>query len=159
MSNEMIFKQSKDQLEELKRQQFQDKVDKLTPKATLLKNICWAFVVGGLICTLGQFITDYFVYSGLGKKESSNLATIILVFLGAFFTGIGVYDKLGKRAGAGSLVPITGFANSIVAPAMEFKREGYVFGIGAKMFVIAGPVLVYGMVTAFIVGVIYWIRQ
>jgi len=163
MSNEMISKQSKEQLEQLnqqlKQQQFQDKVDNLTPKATFFKNICWAFVVGGLICTLGQFITNYFTGIGLGKKESSNLATIVLVFLGAFFTGIGVYDKLGKRAGAGSVVPITGFANSIVAPAMEFKREGYVFGIGAKMFVIAGPVLVYGMVTAFIVGVIYWIRQ
>ena len=81
------------------------------------------------------------------------------MFLGSFLTGLGVYDKLGKRAGAGSVVPITGFANSIVAPAMEFKREGYVFGIGAKMFVIAGPVLVFGMVTAFIVGVIYWVRQ
>ena len=81
------------------------------------------------------------------------------IFLSAFFTGIGVYDELGKRAGAGSIVPITGFANSIVAPAMEFKREGYVFGIGAKMFVIAGPVLVYGLTTAFIVGFIYWALQ
>lgn len=160
MSNEIISKQSKEKLkQQVKQKQYQDKVDNLTPKPTLLKNICWAFVVGGLICTLGQFISDYFVGLGLGKKEASNYATIVLVFLGAFLTGLGVYDKLGKKAGAGSVVPITGFANSIVAPAMEFKREGYVFGIGAKMFVIAGPVLVYGMVTAFIVGVIYWIRQ
>ena len=163
MTNEIFSKQSEEQLKQLKQQvkqqQYQDKVDNLTPKPTLLKNICWAFVVGGLICTLGQFITDYFAMLGLSKKEASNYATIVLVFLGAFFTGIGVYDKLGKIAGAGSVVPITGFANSIVAPAMEFKREGYVFGIGAKMFVIAGPVLVYGMVTAFIVGLIYWIRQ
>jgi len=158
MSNDIISKQSKEQVKQ-QAKQFQDKVDNLTPKPTLLKNICWAFIVGGLICTLGQFITDYFAGLGLSKKEASNFATIVLVFLGAFLTGIGVYDKLGKRAGAGSVVPITGFANSIVAPAMEFKREGYVFGIGAKMFVIAGPVLVYGMVTAFIVGVIYWIRQ
>ena len=160
MSNEIISQQSEEELkQQVKQQQYQDKVDNLTPKPTLLKNICWAFVVGGLICTLGQFITDYFAGLGFAKKVASNYATIVLVFLGSFLTGLGVYDKLGKRAGAGSVVPITGFANSIVAPAMEFKREGYVFGIGAKMFVIAGPVLVYGMVTAFIVGVIYWVRQ
>jgi len=160
MSKELISKQnSEQQKQQVKQQQYQDKVDKLTPKPPLLKNICWAFVVGGLICTLGQSITEYFAMLGFSKKEASNYATVVLVFLGAFFTGLGVYDELGKRAGAGSVVPITGFANSIVAPAMEFKREGYVFGIGAKMFVIAGPVLVYGMVTAFIVGVIYWIRQ
>jgi len=81
----------------------------------------------------------------------------VLIFLSAFFTGLGIYDELGKRAGAGSIVPITGFANSIVAPAMEFKREGFVFGIGAKMFVIAGPVLVYGMLTAFIIGLLHWL--
>ena len=160
MANEITSKQNNEQLKEQKKQQqYQEKVDNLTPKPPLLKNICWAFVVGGLICTLGQFITNYFVTLGLSLKEASNYTTIVLVFLGAFFTGLGIYDELGKRAGAGSVVPITGFANSIVAPAMEFKREGYVFGIGAKMFVIAGPVLVYGMVTAFIVGVIYWIRQ
>jgi len=160
MSNEIISKQSKEQLkQQVEQQRYQDKVDKFTPKPPLLKNICWAFVVGGLICLLGQFITDYFSGLGLSKKEASNYATIVLVFLGSFLTGLGVYDELGKRAGAGSVVPITGFANSIVAPAMEFKREGYVFGIGAKMFVIAGPVLVYGMVTAFIVGLIYWMGQ
>lgn len=160
MSNQKKLKQTPEQLkQQVKQQQYQNEVDKLTPKPPLFKNICWAFVVGGLICTLGQFITDYFSMIGFGKKEASNYATVVLVFLGAFFTGLGVYDELGKRAGAGSVVPITGFANSIVAPAMEFKREGYVFGIGAKMFVIAGPVLVYGMVTSFIIGLIYWIRQ
>lgn len=157
MSNEMNNKQQVK--EKMQQQKYQSKVDNVTPKPPLLKNICWAFVVGGLICTLGQLVTDYFSRLGLPKKEASACATAVLVFLGAFFTGIGVYDDLGKRAGAGSIVPITGFANSIVAPAMEFKREGYVFGVGAKMFVIAGPVLVYGMVTAFIIGLIYWIRQ
>lgn len=156
MSDGMKSKPNKQQVQQ---QQYQDKVDHLTPKPPILKNICWAFVVGGLICTFGQFIIDYFIGIGLGKKDASNCATAVLVFLGAFFTGLGVYDDLGKRAGAGSVIPITGFANSIVAPAMEFKREGYVFGIGAKMFVIAGPVLVYGMVTAFIIGLIYWIRH
>lgn len=139
--------------------QYQMKVDSVTPKAPIIKNVCWAFVVGGLICTLGQFIMDYFVMLGLDKNDASSCATVVLIFLGAFFTGIGVYDELGKRAGAGSIIPITGFANSVVAPAMEFKREGYVFGIGAKMFVIAGPVLVYGIITSFIVGFIYWIRH
>ncbi|AJQ27757.1 stage V sporulation protein AC [Pelosinus fermentans] len=158
MPNEMNKKQQEIK-EKMQQQKYQSKVDNVTPTPPLLKNICWAFVVGGLICTLGQLFTDYFLGLDLPKKEASACATAVLVFLGAFFTGIGVYDDLGKRAGAGSIVPITGFANSIVAPAMEFKREGYVFGVGAKMFVIAGPVLVYGMVTAFIIGLIYWIRQ
>ena len=152
-------KTKKQQKQQREQEQYQKKVDSLTPKPPLLKNICWAFVVGGLICIFGQFLIDYFIGVGLDKKQAATWATAVLVFLGAFFTGIGVYDELGKRAGAGSVVPITGFANSIVAPAMEFKREGYVFGVGAKMFVIAGPVLVYGMVTAFIVGLIYWIRH
>lgn len=150
--------EEKQNTQQLKQKQYQDKVDMITPKPPIFKNICWAFSVGGLICIVGQIISDCFLNLGLDAKSASTSATIVLVFLGAFFTGIGVYDKLGKRAGAGSVVPITGFANSIVAPAMEFKREGYVFGIGAKMFVIAGPVLVYGMVTSFIIGFIYWLK-
>ncbi|MBC8016853.1 MAG: stage V sporulation protein AC [Sporomusaceae bacterium] len=159
MSNGMNKVQSKKKAEQQAQQKFQDKVDQATPKPPFLKNLCWAFIVGGLICVLGQAIADYFIHIGLGKKDAAACATAVLVFLGSLFTGLGLYDKLGKRAGAGSIVPITGFANSIVAPAMEFKREGYVFGIGAKMFVIAGPVLVYGLVTAFIVGLIYWARH
>jgi stage V sporulation protein AC len=159
MPNDLSNKEEQTQEQKMQQQKYQSKVDNITPKPPILKNICWAFVVGGLICTLGQFITDYFGGLGLSKKDASACATAILVFLGAFFTGLGLYDELGKRAGAGSIVPITGFANSIVAPAMEFKREGYVFGVGAKMFVIAGPVLVYGMTTAFIIGLIYWIRH
>jgi len=155
----MAHESKNNQQEKLKQQQFQKQVETLTPKPPFIKNFCWAFVIGGLICLLGQFITDFFLELGLNENEASTFATVVLVFLGAFFTGIGVYDELGKRAGAGSIVPITGFANAIVAPAMEFKREGYVFGIGAKMFVIAGPVLVYGLVTAFFVGFIYWLRQ
>ena len=157
MSDEMNKVPSEQQVKQQAQQkQFQDKVDQATPKPPLLKNVFWAFVVGGLICVLGQAISDYFIGIGLGKKDAAACATAVLVFLGALLTGLGLYDKLGKVAGAGSIIPITGFANSIVAPAMEFKREGYVFGIGAKMFVIAGPVLVYGLVTAFIVGIIYW---
>ena len=140
-------------------QKYQDKFNQANPKPPLLKNIIWAFVVGGLICTLGQVIMEYFMSLGLPKKEAGAPTSIVLIFLSAFLTGLGIYDDLGRRAGAGSVVPITGFANSIVAPAMEFKREGYVFGIGAKMFVIAGPVLVYGISTAVLIGFIYWLRQ
>lgn len=138
-------------------QRYQNMVKQATPKPPVIKNIIWAFIVGGLICTLGQFFQNTFMDAGIPKKDASVLTSVVMVFLGAFFTGLGVYDELGRRAGAGSVVPITGFANSIVSPAMEFKREGYIFGIGAKMFVVAGPVLVYGMITAFIVGLIYWL--
>lgn len=138
-------------------QQYQAKFDQVKPKPPLIKNLVWAFVVGGLICTLGQVIQNYFIDFGLSKKEALGPTSAVMIFLGAFFTGLGVYDELGKRAGAGSIVPITGFANSIVAPAMEFKREGYVFGVGAKMFQIAGPVIVYGTLTAVGVGFIYWL--
>ncbi|CUH94058.1 putative membrane protein [Propionispora sp. 2/2-37] len=140
-------------------QQFQEKFNRVKPSQPVFKNLIWAFIVGGLICTLGQFIGDYFIHQGLGKKEAAAATSVVMVFLGAFFTGLGVYDDLGKYAGAGSIVPITGFANSVVSPAMEFKREGFIYGIGAKMFVIAGPVIVYGLVTAFAIGLIYWFRQ
>mgnify|MGYP000870375111 CR=1 FL=1 len=138
---------------------YQEQYNQIKPKPPLLKNILWAFAVGGLICTLGQVIQNYFAAFGLAKKEAGAATSAVLIFLAALFTGLGVYDELGRRAGAGSIVPITGFANSIVAPALEFKREGYVFGIGARMFVIAGPVIVYGLVTACAVGFIYWLGQ
>lgn len=137
---------------------YEGQFNQVKPKPTLLKNLIWAFVVGGLICTFGQYLHNLFLDMGFTKKEAGGPVSVVLIFLSALLTGLGIYDELGKRAGAGSIVPITGFANSVVAPAMEFKREGYVFGIGAKMFVIAGPVLVYGMVTAFIFGLIHWIR-
>ncbi len=137
---------------------YQNYVDTKTPKPNLLKNCIWAFVVGGLICTIGQvihnLIESHYRYSHL---DASNITTIIMVFIGAFLTGIGVYDVIGKRAGAGSLIPITGFSNSIVAPAMEFKKEGFIMGVAAKMFVLAGPVLVYGIGSSVIVGILYYI--
>lgn len=140
------------------KKEYQKQVDQVTPKPPVLKNIIWAFLVGGLICVIGQFIQNTFMDMAFSKKDALAMTSVVMVFLGAFLTGLGVYDKIGKKAGAGSIVPITGFANSIVACAMEFKREGFVFGIGAKMFVIAGPVIVYGLVTAFIVGLIRWIN-
>lgn len=131
----------------------------MKPAQPVFKNTLRAFVVGGCICLIGQFIDDQFVAMGLAEKQASAAAVAVMIFLGAFFTGVGVYDKLGKYGGAGSIIPITGFANSIVAPAMEFKREGYILGVGAKMFTIAGPVLVYGMFTSFLIGFIYWLMQ
>jgi stage V sporulation protein AC len=138
-------------------QQFQEKFEQIKPAPPLIKNVSMAFLVGGLICVLGQFFINTFIGLGLSTKDASAATSAAMIFLGAFFTGLGVYDELGKVAGAGSIVPITGFSNSIVSSAMEFKREGYVFGVGAKMFTIAGPVIVYGTVTAFIFGIIYWL--
>jgi stage V sporulation protein AC len=116
-----------------------------------------AFIIGGLICIVGQFITNLLTALGLKKDELSSITTIIMIFLGAILTGLNIYDELGRYAGAGSIVPITGFANSIVSPAMEFKSEGYVTGVGAKMFVIAGPVIVYGVAASVVVGILYYL--
>ena len=135
---------------------FNKMVGKSSPPSSSVKNFVLSFVVGGLICDVGQLVMNTCLRFGVPEENVGIYVATIMVFLGAFFTGIGLYDELGKRAGAGSIVPITGFANSIVSPAMEFKREGYVFGVGAKMFVIAGPVLVYGISASIIVGIIYY---
>lgn len=138
-------------------QEYQKFVKKKLPSPPILKNCIMAFFVGGFICVIGQLVLNFFISRGLSLKEAGAHTSVVMVFLGAFLTGLGVYDRIGKIAGAGSIVPITGFANSIVSPAMEFKREGYVFGLAAKMFVVAGPVLVYGTVVSALVGLIYYI--
>lgn len=138
-------------------QRYKNMVDKSNPPSTLLKDCIFAFLIGGLICDVGQFIMNIFLNYGVPKDDVGSYVSSIMVFLGAFLTGLGIYDNLGKFAGAGSIVPITGFANSIVSPAMEFKKEGYVFGVGAKMFVIAGPVLVFGISASILVGLLYYI--
>ncbi|MDF2672638.1 MAG: spoVAC [Clostridiales bacterium] len=138
-------------------QHYKEMVKKTNPSSNLLKDCIFAFLIGGLICDVGQFVMNLFLKFGVPKDDVGSYVSSIMVFLGAFFTGLGLYDNLGKFAGAGSIVPITGFANSIVSPAMEFKKEGYVFGVGAKMFVIAGPVLVFGISTSIIVGLLYYI--
>ena len=126
------------------------------PKSKHLKNAIMAFIFGGIICTLGHAINVFGTSMwGLDKVDAASLHAIVLVFLGATLTGFGVYDKLGNIAGAGTVVPITGFANSIVAPAKEFKREGLIMGTGAKMFILAGPVLVNGIGASVIIGLIY----
>ncbi|MDD3242592.1 MAG: stage V sporulation protein AC [Eubacteriales bacterium] len=136
-------------------QEYRAHVADLAPKSPMWKNCIKAFFVGGAICTLGQVLT--WVYTALCRLEptqASAWVSITLVFLGATFTGLGWYDELGKFAGAGSIVPITGFANSVVAPAMEFKHEGYILGTGAKIFTLAGPVLVYGISASVLVGLV-----
>ncbi len=135
-------------------QQYNDYVDKKTPNSPILKNCFNAFWVGGLICTIGQFIFEFCQYNGLDETASSTTVSIVLIGIAALLTSLNIFNKIGKFAGAGSLVPITGFANSIVSPAIEYKSEGYVMGVGAKMFTVAGPVLVYGISTAVLVGLI-----
>lgn len=141
-------------MDKLDKKEYQKFANKKVPKPTYVKNIIMAFIVGGTICTIGQIIINYLTKSGFSEKMSGTATSIIMVFLGALLTGIGVYDKISKVGGAGAAVPITGFANSIVAPAMEFKREGFIFGVASKMFVIAGPVLVYGIGSSVIVGIL-----
>ena len=135
-------------------QQYSDYVDKKTPNSPILKNCFNAFWVGGLICTIGQFIFDYCKFKGLSETACSTTVSIILIGISAILTSLNIFNKIGKFAGAGSLVPITGFANSIVAPAIEYKSEGYIMGVGAKMFTVAGPVLVFGISSAVLVGLI-----
>lgn len=139
-----------------KEKEYKEYVNQKVPKPNYIKNCIWAFLVGGLICTIAQIIMNSLKEYGLNKTDANTVTVIIMVFLGAFLTGLGLYDKLGKKAGAGSIVPISGFANSIVSPAMEFKREGYVLGVGAKMFSLAGPVLVYGFGSSVIIGLLYY---
>lgn len=136
-------------------QRYAQLVKRLSPRSEIGKGLFRAFWVGGVICMIGQAITDIFAYGfGWGAQASTTAASITMIFLAALLTGIGVYDRIGKYAGAGSIVPITGFANSVVAPAMEFRREGLVMGVGAKLFTLSGPVLVYGISASIIVGMI-----
>ena len=136
---------------------YQNYVDQKTPNSPILKNCFNAFWVGGFICVIGQLINSYCKLQGLDTQTSGTIVSIILIGISAFLTGLNYFNKIGKFAGAGSLIPITGFANSIVSPAMEYKSEGYVMGVGAKMFTVAGPVLVYGISSSIVVGIIYFI--
>ena len=134
--------------------EYSDYVDKKSPNSPILKNCFNAFWVGGLICSIGQIIMDFCMYKGMDNTLSSTVVSISLIAVSAILTGLNVFNRIGKFAGAGSLVPITGFANSIVAPSIEFKSEGYVMGVGGKMFTVAGPVLVFGISTSVIIGII-----
>ncbi len=137
--------------------EYQNYVNQKSPNSPILKNCFLAFLIGGLICSIGQLIMEICKYRGLDNEISATITSIILIFLSAFLTALNLFNKIGKFAGAGSLVPISGFANSIVSPAMEYKSEGYVMGVGAKMFTVAGPVLVYGISASILVGIVYLI--
>ena len=136
---------------------YSELVADLAPKSPIWKDCLIAFLVGGLICTIGQLIMDGYSALGLDETDAGTATSMTLVTLSAFFTGLSLYDNLAKFAGAGTLVPITGFANAIAAPAVEFKTEGFILGVGAKMFTIAGPVIVYGVSASVVYGLIYWI--
>ena len=136
------------------KQEYSDYVDKKSPNSPILKNCCNAFWVGGLICSIGQIIMDFCIYKGMDQTAASTVVSITLIAIAAILTGLNIFNKLGKFAGAGSLIPITGFANSIVSPAIEYKSEGYVMGVGGKMFTVAGPVLVFGISASVIIGII-----
>ena len=135
-------------------EQYRNYVDKKSPNSPILKNCFNAFWVGVLICSIGQIIFDFCTFKGMDVTTSNTIVSIVLIGISAFLTGLHIFNKIGKFAGAGSLVPITGFANSIVSPAIEYKSEGYVMGVGGKMFTVAGPVLVFGISSAVIIGII-----
>ena len=137
--------------------QYNRLVKELSPKSPAWKDCAWAFCVGGGICALGQFFINWYTSLGLPKADASGAASMTLVAIAALLTGLGVFDDIAKRAGAGTLVPITGFANALAAPAVDFQTEGFILGVGAKMFTIAGPVIVYGVSASVVYGLIYWL--
>ena len=137
--------------------QYSRLVGELSPKSPIWKDCLNAFWIGGLICTLGQLVMNGYMALGMDKEKAGTAVSMTLIALSALLTGLSLYDDIAKHAGAGTLVPITGFANSIAAPAVEFKTEGFILGVGAKMFTIAGPVIVYGVSASVVYGLIYWI--
>ena len=145
------------QKQQKQQKQYQDYVKKITPVHSLGLNMCKAFLTGGIICVLGQFILNYAKSHGLDKDTSGSWCSLILILISVILTGLNLYSKIGKFGGAGGLVPITGFANSVAASAIEYKAEGQVFGIGCKIFTIAGPVILYGILSSWILGVIYYL--
>jgi len=137
--------------------QYDEMISKTAKKSPILKNIFFAFLIGGIICMIGQLIFNTATKYGFNKDDSATITSISLILISAILTSLNLYSRIGKIAGAGSTIPITGFANSIVAPAIEFKSEGFILGLGANMFKIAGPVLVYGTMTSVILGAIYYL--
>ncbi|MCI8448657.1 MAG: SpoVA/SpoVAEb family sporulation membrane protein [Eubacterium sp.] len=140
-------------------QEYNEYVKQVTPTRNLARAMCQAFIVGGIICIIGQFILNTAKNMGLDKDTAGSWCSLCLIFLSVLLTGLNIYPTFAKWGGAGALVPITGFANSVAAPAIEFQKEGQVFGIGAKIFTIAGPVILYGIFSSWLLGVIYWIGK
>lgn len=139
------------------KKKYGEMVKKNSPPSPVLKDFIWAFAVGGLICVIGQVLMELYLYLGAGEEVTKMAVPSTLIFLASFLTGIGIFDKIAKHAGAGTLVPITGFSNAVTAPAIEFKNEGWILGVGANMFKIAGPVIAYGAIASVVYGIIYWI--
>ena len=138
-------------------QEYAKKVKQYTPTHSLPKEMSKAFLTGGIICTIGQGIIQTAMYYGFNKEDAGTVCTIVLVLISVILTGFNIYPRIAKFGGAGALVPITGFANSVAAPAIEFQKEGQVFGIGCKIFTISGPVILYGIFSSWVLGVIYWL--
>lgn len=136
------------------KQEYSDYVEQKSPNSPILRNCFNAFLVGGLICSIGQILFNFCKFKGMDETSCSTIVSIVLIGISAILTGLNIFNKIGKFAGAGSLVPITGFANSIVSPAIEYKSEGYVMGVGGKMFTVAGPVLVFGISASVLIGII-----
>lgn len=130
-----------------------------TPHSKLLLNCAKAFIIGGIICCVGQFFLDIYKSAGISEDDAYTLLTITMIFLGTFLTGFDIYSKIAKHGGAGTLVPVTGFANSVAAPALEAKTEGVILGVGAKIFTIAGPVILYGTLASVVCGIIYFFMK
>lgn len=152
--------ESKNPAKEQLAKDYERYVKQITPTHSLPLQIVKAFVVGGIICMLGQFLTNYALNTlGMDKQTAGSFCSLILVFISVLLTGFGLYAPIVKFGGAGALVPITGFANSVASPAIEYKKEGQVFGIGCKIFTIAGPVILYGIFTSWAFGIIYWILK
>ena len=141
----------------MKEREYEKLVQELSPNSPIWKDCIFAFLIGGLICAMGQGFLNLYAWLGVEKQDAGTFASMTLVAISALLTGLSVYDDIAKIAGAGTLVPITGFANSIAASAVEFKTEGFILGVGAKMFTIAGPVIVYGVSASVVYGLIYWI--
>ena len=139
--------------------EYQKYVDKKTPNSPIVKDIIFAYVIGGFICVLGQLLKNGYLTIGFPEEQAAVGVSVTLVFFSALFTGFGLYDQIAKHAGAGTIVPITGFANAVVSPAMEFKTEGLVLGLAVKMFTVAGPVIVFGTTASVIAGAVYWIMN
>ena len=144
-------------MNEMTNEEYQRYIDSISPKSNCGQNAFRAFLTGGIICMVGQLVLNLWSGQGLDEQSAASATCITMIFLGALLTGLGVYDKLAAFGGAGTLVPITGFANAVTAAAMEYKTEGYIMGVGAKMFTIAGPVIVYGVSASVVYGLIYWI--
>ena len=132
-------------------------IDKYSPGSTILKNSLMAFFFGGLICLIGELLFGLYLWLGVDEKTASTLVTVSLILIAAVLTGLGLFDKIARHAGAGTLVPVTGFANAVVSQAMDAKNEGYVLGVGAKIYTVAGPVILYGILSGVVYGVIYYL--